>query len=273
MGHASSVGYVHKECAEKWEGSPFFLSTPPRIGYSPPRSSCSPTTTTWVHWQKFCYIQLFEPTPKTRAKMPQQIYGFNGSLHFLVRKCCSCGFNGRWHLASCKTKTTATMTTQQPHTPHCFTSAPAMLANKPTLSHRHRAPISSSSKGLKCLFCHCHFKNMCVMGKHSRWCDGHHRAWCRCTPFEWLPSSVIDIDRKAHVPVSTMISLYLLSVHCLILLVPHVKYHILQTINNQIIYLHCPPDDRDWTCRRGQISGSGWIRDMQANAHHFTKSY
>ena len=44
-------------------------------------------------------LKLFELTPpRLRAKMPQQIYGFKWSLHFLVRTCCSCGFNGRWHL-------------------------------------------------------------------------------------------------------------------------------------------------------------------------------
>ena len=134
------------------------------------------------------------------------------------------------HFASCKTKTTATTTTQ-PHTPPCFTSTPytipAMIANKPTLPHCRRTPISSSSKGLQCLFCPRHFKNMRAMGQHSRWCDGHYRAWCQRTPFEWSPTAVRDIDRKAHVPVSTMVSLYLLIVHCLILFVPHVKYHIL----------------------------------------------
>ena len=179
-------------------------------------------------------LKLFELTPpRLRAKMPQQIYGFKWSLHFLVRTCCSCGFNGRWHLAILplakpkpQQQRQHNLTLHLASPPH-HTPYQPMIANKPTLPLCRRTPISSSSKGLQCLFCPRHFKNMRAMGQHSRWCDGHYHAWCRRTPFEWSPSTVIDIDRKAHVPVSIMVSLILLIVHCLIIFVPHVKYHIL----------------------------------------------
>ena len=201
--------------------------------------------------------------------MPQQIYGFpNGRCMFWCVSVAVADSMAVGILPLAKTKTSATMTTQ-PHTTPCSTSAPSMIANKQTLPHCRQAPISSSSKGLKCLFCPRRFKNMRAIGKHSRWYDGHYRAWFRHTPFEWSPSA-----RKAHLPVSTMVSLYLLILQeCLILLVPHFKYHILQTINNQIIDLHHSRDGRDQTCWPGRIPGGGWIRNMQTNAHHFTKSY
>ena len=112
--------------------------------------------TKWVHWWTFCYTNssyLSWRPQDSGQKCPSKSMALNGRCIFwcvrvAVVDSMAVGILPFYLLQN---KTTATTTTQ-PHTPPCFTftpyTIPAMIANKPTLPHCRRTPISSSSKGL-----------------------------------------------------------------------------------------------------------------------------